>query len=46
MLKIQVDLQTMFDGQKTSIVPANTALGVLSSTGLQIASRVQLVIAL
>ena len=46
MLKIQVDLQTMFDGQKTSIVPANTALGVLSSTGLQIAGRVQLVIAL
>jgi hypothetical protein len=46
MLKIQVDLQTMFDGQMTSIVPANTALGVLSATGLQISSRVQLLVAL
>ena len=46
MLKIQLDLQTMFDGQMTSIVPANTALGVLSASGLQIASRVQLLVAL
>jgi hypothetical protein len=46
LLKIQLDLQTMFDGQATSIVPANTSLGVLSATGLQIASRVQLLVAL
>ncbi|HEY3255010.1 MAG TPA: hypothetical protein VGJ91_13715, partial [Polyangiaceae bacterium] len=46
MLKIQADLQTMFDGQDTSIVPTNTALGVLAATGLQIAGRVQLVVAL
>jgi hypothetical protein len=45
-LKIQVDLQTMFDGQATSIVPANASLGVLSSTGLQISGRVQLLVAL
>jgi hypothetical protein len=46
MLKIQLDLQTMFDGQATSIVPTNTGLGVLSATGLQIAGRVQLLVAL
>ncbi|HEY0463918.1 MAG TPA: hypothetical protein VGC79_06900 [Polyangiaceae bacterium] len=45
-LKIQMDLQTMFDGQATSIVPANTSLGVLSATGLQISARVQLLVAL
>lgn len=45
-LKIQTDLQTMFDGQTTSIVPANASLGVLSSTGLQISGRVQLLVAL
>jgi len=46
MLKVQMDLRTMFDAQATSIVPTNTGLGVLSATGLQIASRVQLVVAL
>jgi len=45
-LKIQADMQTMFDGQSTSIVPPNTALGVLSASGLQISGRVQLVVAL
>jgi len=45
-LKVQVDLQTMFDGQATSIVPANASLGVLSATGLQISGRVQLLVAL
>lgn len=45
-LKIQIDLQTMLDGQTTSIVPANTGLGVLSATGLQISGRVQLLVAL
>jgi hypothetical protein len=45
-LKIQVDLQTMFDGQVTSIIPANAALGVLSATGPQVSARVQLVVAL
>jgi hypothetical protein len=44
--KIQVDLQTMFDGQATSIVEPNTALGVLATPGAQIAARVQLVMAL
>ena len=46
MLKIQVDLQTMFDGQVSSIVPANTSLGVLHATGPQIAGRLQLLVAL
>jgi hypothetical protein len=45
-LKIQMDLQTMFDGQATSIVPANTSLGVLSTAGLQISGRLQLLVAL
>lgn len=45
-LKIQVDLQTMFDGQATSIVPANASLGVLTASGLQIAGRLQLLVAL
>lgn len=45
-LKIQVDLQTMFDGQVTSIIPANASLGVLSATGPQVSARVQLVVAL
>jgi len=45
-LKIQADLQTMIDGQATSIVPANASLGVLSATGLQISGRLQLLVAL
>jgi hypothetical protein len=44
--KIQMDLQTMFDGQLTSIVPASPARGVLKSTDPQLAVRVQLVVAL
>ena len=45
-LKIQIDLQTMFDGQKTSIIPPNPALGVLGASGPQVSARVQLVVAL
>jgi hypothetical protein len=45
-LKIQVDLQTMFDGEKTSLIPPNPALGVLSASGAQVAARVQLVASL
>ncbi len=44
--KIQVDMQTMFDAERTSIVPPNSALGVLSTTGPQVTARVQLVVSL
>ena len=45
-LKVQIDLQTMFDGQATSIIPANPSMGVLYATGPQVSARVQLVVAL
>ncbi len=45
-LKVQVDLQTMFDGQTTSIVPSDIANGVLATSGAQVAARVQIVAAL
>ena len=44
--KVQLDLQTMFDAQSTSVVPPDAALGVLASPGPQIAMRLQLVMAL
>jgi hypothetical protein len=45
-LKVQVDLQTIFDPQSTSIIPSDVARGVLATSGPQVASRVQLVVAL
>jgi hypothetical protein len=45
-LKVQMDLQAMFDGQTTSFIPPNGALGVLPASGPQGAMRVQLVVAL
>lgn len=39
-------LQTMFDGETTSIVPPNAALGVLATSGPQVTARLQLVVAL
>jgi len=39
----QLDVQTMFDAE---IVPPNPVLGVLESSGPQVAARVQLVLAL
>jgi hypothetical protein len=41
-----MDLQAMFDGQTTSFIPPNAALGVLPASGPQGAIRVQLVVAL
>jgi hypothetical protein len=45
-LKVQVDLQTMFDGQTTSIVPSDVSNGVLATSGAQVAARVQIVASL
>jgi hypothetical protein len=45
-LKIQADLQTMFDGETTSLIPPNAANGVLATSRAQVAVRVQCVIAL
>jgi hypothetical protein len=44
--KVQVDLQTMFDGQSTSVVPSDVSRGVLSTSGPQVAVRVQIVASL
>lgn len=44
--KLQLDLQTMFDGQTTSIAVPNAALGVLATPGPQFAARLQAVVAL
>lgn len=45
-LKVQMDVQAMFDGQATSFIPANPALGVLPSSGPQVAMRLQLLASL
>jgi hypothetical protein len=45
-LKVQMDVQAMFDGQTTSFIPANPALGILPASGPQVAMRLQLLAAL
>ncbi len=45
-LKIQIDLQTMFDAQSTSIAVPNASLGILPASGAQFAARVQITAAL
>jgi hypothetical protein len=44
--KLQLDLQTMFDGQTTSIAEPNAALGILPTPGPQFAARLQAVVSL
>jgi hypothetical protein len=45
-LKVQMDLQAMFDGQLTSFIPPRPSLGILPASGPQGSMRVQLVVAL
>ena len=45
-LKLQVDLQTIFDPQSTSIIPSDVSRGVLATSGPQVAVRLQIVAAL
>ncbi|HSQ67857.1 MAG TPA: hypothetical protein VLM85_31820 [Polyangiaceae bacterium] len=45
-LKVQIDLQTIFDPQSTSILPSDVSRGVLATSGPQVASRLQIVVAL
>jgi hypothetical protein len=45
-LKVQLDVQTMFDAQRTGPIPPDAALGVLQTSGPQVAGRIQLVVAL
>jgi hypothetical protein len=45
-LKLQLDLQTMFDAQTTSAVPADPTMGVLPAAGPQVAMRAQVVFSL
>jgi hypothetical protein len=44
--KLQLDLQTMFDGQTTSVAVPDPSLGVLATPGPQFAARLQAVVAL
>jgi hypothetical protein len=45
-LKLQLDVETMFDAQTTSAVPPNATLGVLPAAGPQVTMRAQVVFSL
>jgi hypothetical protein len=45
-LKVQLDIRTLLDGQTLGLAPPDESYGTLTTTGPQVAGRVQLVAAL
>jgi hypothetical protein len=42
--KVRIDLQALLDGERTSLLPPDSVLGVLPAYGPRITARVQLVV--